>query len=122
MCRTFCKNSGSDPPFEETVSDTAGTNDPALCKGLTDPSSLKAFPRAVLISYGFFFGWAAVCFGRWSLWLVRWLRWALFKDNFRFPGNVCVCDLLSKLLQIEFDIGDSLFQGFVFVWYMFVSI
>ena len=34
-------------------------------RGLTDPSSLKAFPRAVLISYGFFFGWAGGCFG-WS--------------------------------------------------------
>ena len=51
--------------------------------------------------------------------MVRWLRWALFKDNFSFPRNVRVCDLLSKLLQIEFDIGDSLFQGFVFVWHMF---
>ena len=48
--------------------------------------------------------------------MVRWLRWALFKDNLSFPGNVRVGDLLSKLLQIEFDIGDSLFQGFVFVW------
>jgi hypothetical protein len=28
-------------------------------------------------------------------------------------------DLLSKLLQIEFDLSDSLFQGFVFVWHMF---
>jgi hypothetical protein len=34
-------------------------------RGLTDPSSPKAFPRAVLISYGFFFGWAGGCFG-WS--------------------------------------------------------
>jgi hypothetical protein len=49
--------------------------------------------------------------GRCLLWLVRWLRWALFKDNLSFPGNVRVGDLLSKLLQIEFDIGDSLFQG-----------
>ncbi len=28
-------------------------------------------------------------------------------------------DLLSKLLQIEFDLSDSLFQCFVFVWHMF---
>jgi hypothetical protein len=60
--------------------------------------------------------------GRWLFWLVRWLRWALFKDNLSFPGNVRVGDLLSKLLQIEFNIGDSLFQGFVFVWHMFVPI
>jgi hypothetical protein len=38
------------------------------------------------------------------------------------PGNVRVGDLLSKLLHTEFDIGDSLFQGFVFVWHMFVPI
>ena len=60
--------------------------------------------------------------GRCLLWLLRWLRWALFKDNLSFPGNVRVGDLLSKLLQIEFDIGDSLFQGFVLVWHMFVPI
>jgi len=46
------------------------------------------------------------------------LRWALFKDNLSFPGNVRVGDLLSELLQIEFDLSDSLFQGFVFVWHM----
>ena len=51
-------------------------------------------------------------------WLVRWLRWALFKNNLSFPGNVRVGDLLSELLQIEFDLSDSLFQGFVFVWHM----
>ena len=45
------------------------------------------------------------------------LRWALFKDNLSFPGNIRVGDLLSKLLQIEFDLSDSLFQGFVFVWH-----
>src|SRR5208282_5035704 len=39
-----------------------------------------------------------------------------FKDNLSFPGNVRVGDLLSELLQIEFDLSDSLFQGFVFVW------
>jgi len=33
------------------------------------------------------------------------------KDNLSFPGNVGADDLLSKLLQIEFDIRDSLFQG-----------
>jgi hypothetical protein len=60
--------------------------------------------------------------GRWLLWLVRWLRWALFKNNLSFPGNIRIGDLLSKLLQIEFDLSDSLFQGFVFVWHMFVSI
>ena len=60
--------------------------------------------------------------GRWLRWLGRWLRWALFKDNLSFPGNVPIGDLLSKLLQIEFDIGDSLFQGFAFVWHMFVPI
>src|SRR4029077_12029879 len=60
--------------------------------------------------------------GRCLLWLVSWLFWALFKDNLSFPGNVRVGDLLSKLLQIEFDIGDSLFQGFAFFWHMFVPI
>ena len=55
-------------------------------------------------------------------WYVRWLRWALFKNNLSFPGNVRFGDLLSKLLQIEFDLGDSLFQGFAFVWHMFVPI
>ena len=65
MCRTFCKKSGSDPPFEETVSDTAGTNDRLSVRGLTDSSSLKACPRPALISYGFFFGWAGGCLG-WS--------------------------------------------------------
>jgi hypothetical protein len=40
-----------------------------------------------------------------------WL-WTLFKDNLSFPGNERADDLLSKLLKIEFDIGDSLFQGF----------
>src|SRR6266403_4121855 len=50
----------------------------------------------------------------------RWRRWTLFKDNLSFPGNVGADDLLSKLLQIGFDIRDSLFQGFVFVWHMFV--
>jgi hypothetical protein len=49
-------------------------------------------------------------------------RWTLFKDNLSFPGNVGADDLLSKLLQIEFDIRDSLFLGFVFVWHMFVLI
>jgi hypothetical protein len=49
--------------------------------------------------------------GRCLLCLVRWLRWALFsKDNLSFPRNVGAGDLLSKLLKIEFDIGDSLFQ------------
>ena len=60
--------------------------------------------------------------GRRLLWLFRCWRWTLFKDNLSFPGNVRADDLLSKLLQIEFDIGDSLFQGFVFVWHMFVLI
>jgi hypothetical protein len=45
--------------------------------------------------------------------LGRWLRWTLFKDNLSFTGNVRVGDLLAKL-QIELDIGDSLFQGFAF--------
>ena len=54
--------------------------------------------------------------------MVRWLRWALFKNNLSFPGNIRIGDLLSKLLQIEFDLSDSLFQGFVFVWHIFVSI
>jgi hypothetical protein len=54
--------------------------------------------------------------------LLRWLRWTLLKDNLSFQGNVRVGDLLSKLLQIGFDIRDSLFQGFVFVWRMFVPI
>jgi hypothetical protein len=44
------------------------------------------------------------------LWLFRCWRWTLFKDNLSFPGNVGADDLLSKPLQIEFDIGDSLFQ------------
>ena len=44
--------------------------------------------------------------------MVGCLRWALFKDNLSFPGNVRVGDLLSKLLQIEFDIGDSFVPGF----------
>ena len=58
--------------------------------------------------------------GRCLLCLVRWSRWALFsKDNLSFPRNVRTGDLLSKLLKIEFDIGDSLFQGFVFVCHMF---
>ena len=60
--------------------------------------------------------------GRCLLWLLRCWRWTLFKDNLSVPGNVRADDLLSKLLQIEFDIGDSLFQGFVFVWHMFVPI
>ena len=60
--------------------------------------------------------------GRCLLWLLRCWRWTLFKDNLSFPGNVRADDLLSKLLQIEFDIGDSLFQGFAFVWHMFVPI
>jgi hypothetical protein len=60
--------------------------------------------------------------GRCLLWLLRFWRWTLFKDNLSFPGNVRADDLLSKLLQIEFDIGDSLFQGFAFVWHMFVPI
>jgi hypothetical protein len=58
--------------------------------------------------------------GRRLLWLLRCWRWTLFKDNLSFPGNVRAYNLLSKLLQIEFDIRDSLFQGFVFVWHMFV--
>jgi len=54
------------------------------------------------------------------LWLIRCLLCALFtKDDLSVPRNVRVGDLLSKLLQIGFDIGDSLFQGFVFVWHMF---
>ena len=61
--------------------------------------------------------------GRCLFWLVRWLRWALFsKDNLSFPGNVRFGDILTKLLQIEFYIGDSLLQGFVFVWHIFVPI
>ena len=43
-------------------------------------------------------------------------------QNLSFPGNVRADDLLSKLLQIQFDIGESLFQGFVFVWHIFVPI
>jgi hypothetical protein len=60
--------------------------------------------------------------GRCLLWLFRCGCWALFKDNLSFPGNVGADDLLSKLLQIQFDIRDSLFQGFVFVWHMLVPI
>ena len=48
--------------------------------------------------------------GRCLLWLLRCWRWTLFKDNLSFPGNVRADDLLSKLLQIEFDIRDSLFR------------
>jgi hypothetical protein len=60
--------------------------------------------------------------GRCLFWLLRFWRWTLFKDNLSFPGNVRADDLLSKLLQIQFDIGESLFQGFVFVWHIFVPI
>jgi hypothetical protein len=42
-------------------------------------------------------------------------------QNLSFPGNVRADELLSNL-QIQFDIGESLFQGFVFVWHIFVPI
>ena len=66
--------------------------------------------------------WFFLRLGRCLLWLLRCWRWTLFKDNLSFPGNVGADDLLSQLLQIEFDIRDSLFQGFVFIWHMFVLI
>jgi hypothetical protein len=68
------------------------------------------------VGYGFFFGWASVCFG------CSGVAAGLCSRTIPFPGNVRADDLLSKLLQIEFDIRDSLFQGFVFVWHMFVPI
>jgi hypothetical protein len=77
--------------------------------------SASTHPTSSLIGYGFFFGWA-VCFA------CSGVSAGPFKDNFPFPGNVSASDLLSKLLQIQFDIRDSLFQRFVFVWYMFVLI
>ena len=93
-----------------------------MSSSLTDPLTPKDFPPRSLISYGFFFGWDGVFFGSlaggfgWS----GSLRWDLFKDNLSFPGNIRLGDFLSQLLQIEFDLSDSLFQGFVFVWHMFV--
>jgi hypothetical protein len=74
-------------------------------------------PTPSLIGYGFFFGWAGVCFGCSGVGIGLCSR-----NNLSFPGNVGADDLLSKLLQIQFDIRYSLFQGFVFVWHMFVPI
>ena len=65
MCRTFCKNAGAIRPLKKQFRIQPGQTTRLSVRGLTDPSSLKAFPRAVLISYGFFFGWAGGCFG-WS--------------------------------------------------------
>jgi hypothetical protein len=80
-------------------------------------SSSGFHPTPILIGYGFFFGWAGVCFGCSGVGVGLCSR-----TIFPSQENVRADDLLSKLLQIEFDIGDSLFQGFVFVWHMFVPI
>jgi hypothetical protein len=77
-------------------------------------------PTSSLIGYGCFLFFLRL--GRCLLWLLRCWCWALFKDNLSFPGNVGADDLLSQILQIEFDIRDSLFQGFVFIWHMIVLI